>query len=142
VQQADAAGKFGFGRIAQELPAWTSTIGNCSVSTWKRSISALASASVSGRAHSLVRMTIAAEKPFNPKHVSILRASHDERSFGAGFEETDATENQHAHNRLAKLSSAISNARNWSGGMTSASSGPCACGSTRAGRPGATPTRP
>jgi hypothetical protein len=48
-------------------------------------------------------MTIAAEKTLKPKHIPILWTSHDDRSAGAGFKETDATENQRAHNTLAKL---------------------------------------
>jgi hypothetical protein len=45
-------------------------------------------------------MTIAAEKTLKSKHIPILR---NDRAAGAGFKETDATENQRAHNTLAKL---------------------------------------
>src|SRR5690349_9887182 len=51
----------------------------------------------------LVRMAITAEKTFKPEHIPILRTTYDDRSAGAGFKETDATENQRAHNALAKL---------------------------------------
>jgi len=51
----------------------------------------------------LVWMAIAAEKTFKPKHISILRTSNDDRSAGAGFKETDPTQNQRAHNALAKF---------------------------------------
>ena len=51
----------------------------------------------------MVRMTIPAEKTLKPKHIRILRTSYDDRSAGAGFKETDAAENQSAHDTLAKL---------------------------------------
>jgi hypothetical protein len=51
----------------------------------------------------LVRMAITAEKTFKPKHIPILRTSHDDRSAGTGFKETDPTQNQRAHNALTKF---------------------------------------
>ena len=44
--------------------------------------------------------------------------------------------------RSPSSASAISNARSWSGGMISASTGPCAWASTRAGRPASCASSP
>jgi len=51
----------------------------------------------------LVGMAVAAEKTFKPKHIGVLRTTHDNRPAGAGLKQTDPTQNQRAHDPLAKL---------------------------------------
>jgi hypothetical protein len=92
----------GFGRIVQELSAWTKhdrQLTGVDMETLDQCLGVRIGLGV----QPLVGMAIAPEKTFKPKHIPILRTSHDDRSAGAGFKEADATENQRAHNALAKL---------------------------------------
>src|SRR5262249_36329060 len=102
VQQADAAGKFGFGWIAQQLPTWTKHDGQLP-SVDMETIDQRLGVRIGLRVQSLVRVTIAAEKTFEAEDIPILRTSNDYWSAGAGFKEADATKNQRAHNTLAEL---------------------------------------
>jgi hypothetical protein len=51
----------------------------------------------------LMRMPVAAEKALKAKHVAVLGAADDNRSAGAGLKQPHATQNQRAHDPLAKL---------------------------------------
>ena len=48
-------------------------------------------------------MAVTAEKTLQPKHIAILGAANNHRSAGAGLKQPDATQNQGAHDPLAKL---------------------------------------
>ena len=50
-----------------------------------------------------MRMTVAAEKTFQPQHVAIVGAADDDRAAGAGFEQADAAQDQRAHDPFAEL---------------------------------------
>ena len=50
-----------------------------------------------------MRMTIAAEKAFEPKDIAALRATDNHRPAGAGLEQPDATQDQGAHDPLSEL---------------------------------------
>ena len=56
-----------------------------------------------GRVQSLVRVTVARQKSLQPKHVSVLRQSDDDRSSGANFEKPHATQDERAHDALSKF---------------------------------------
>src|SRR4030095_5592422 len=51
----------------------------------------------------LLRMAVAAEKAFEPKHVAIVGAPDDDRPARAGFEQSYTAENQGAHDPFAEL---------------------------------------
>ncbi len=48
-------------------------------------------------------MAVAPEEALQPKHIAILGASNNHRSTCAGLKQSDATQNQGAHDPLAKL---------------------------------------
>src|SRR5262249_1536399 len=51
----------------------------------------------------LPRMTVAAEKPLQSKHIAVPAAADDHRSTGSRLEQADATQYQGAHDPLAQL---------------------------------------
>src|SRR5262245_41402807 len=51
----------------------------------------------------LPRMTVAAEKPLQSKHIAVPAAADDHRSTGSRLEPADATQYQGAHDPLAQL---------------------------------------
>ena len=52
----------------------------------------------------LMRMTIAAEKASQPEHAPAFRVPDDHRTAGPFLKQTDATQDQRAHDALAKFS--------------------------------------
>ena len=51
----------------------------------------------------LMRMAVAAEKAFQPKHVAVLGAADNHGSAGPRLEQADATQDQGAHDPLPQL---------------------------------------
>ena len=51
----------------------------------------------------LMRMAVAAEKALQAKHVAVVGAADDDRPAGAGLEQSDAPQDQSAHDPLAEL---------------------------------------
>ena len=51
----------------------------------------------------LVGMTIAAEKTFQPQHITVLGATKDDRSADPSLQDSDAAQDQSAHDALAKF---------------------------------------
>ena len=48
-------------------------------------------------------MTVAAEKTLQPQHITVLGATKDNRSADPSLQESDAAQDQSAHDALAKL---------------------------------------
>ena len=51
----------------------------------------------------LVRMPVAGKKSFEPQHIGMIGAADDHRPAGPGLEQTDAAQDQGAHDALAQF---------------------------------------
>jgi hypothetical protein len=51
----------------------------------------------------LMGMTVAAEKTFQPKHIAVLGATKDDWSADPSLQDSDAAQDQSAHDTLAKF---------------------------------------
>ena len=100
--QTDAAGELGLAGITQQLSARTQNdwqLTGVDVKTFDQRLRLR----IGLRIEPLMRVTIALEKALQPKHVAVLGASDDHRSTGSALEETDATQDEGAHDPLSEL---------------------------------------
>ena len=51
----------------------------------------------------LIGVAVAAEEVFEPQHVPLTNAAHDHRAAAAGLDQSDATQNEGAHDALAEV---------------------------------------
>jgi hypothetical protein len=100
--QADAARKLVFARIAQQLAARTKHDRQLPGIDMKAFDQRLCFGIGFG-IEQLMRMTVAAQKTLQPQHVAILGPADDDRSAGAGFEQAHAAQDQCAHDALAEI---------------------------------------
>src|SRR4029434_10756765 len=101
--KAAAADELVFGRIAQELSAWTKDDRQLT-GVDMEALNQCLGIRIGLGVQPLVGMAIAPEKTFKPKHIPILRKAHDHWPAGAGLKETHPTQNHSDPNALAYLS--------------------------------------
>src|SRR6202011_229695 len=100
--QPDTSGELVLARIAQQLPTRAQDNGQLSgidVKTFDQRLRLR----LGLRIERLMRVTVAAEKALQPKHVAVLGTAHDHRSAGSPLEQADTTQDEGAHDPLSEL---------------------------------------
>ena len=100
--QADTPRQFGFARIAQQGTVRTQDdrqLPGIDVEALEQRLRL----DVGFGIERFVRRAVAGEKAFQPEHVAVFRGADDHRPADAGFEQSDAAQDQRPHHALAKL---------------------------------------
>ena len=97
-----SAGKVVLARIAQQLPTRAQDNGQLTgidVKTFDQRLRLR----LGLRIERLMRVTVAAEKALQPKHVAVVRAADDHRPARPRLQEADTAQNEGAHDPFSEL---------------------------------------